>query len=181
MKQLLQRGKHFFSAKGRHGTHSPFVYAFVEQVLRNKSKIVVKVSHGILTRGQCNHIARTVQYLKAATVYVEPFLLASIQSLLSNTNITVVSLDFKDIQRAGEYCIIGDSSEQLAQNISNGLSSAAIVYNIIVPINRKVSNHNAALLSLKEQASIKMVLETWHVMFFSNNSDFKIKQFFKLR
>lgn len=39
MKRLLNYGRHWFRSKGRHGTHSPFVYAFVEQVLRNKNKI----------------------------------------------------------------------------------------------------------------------------------------------
>ena len=39
MKRLLNYSRHWFRSKGRHGTHSPFVYAFVEQVLRNKNKI----------------------------------------------------------------------------------------------------------------------------------------------
>jgi hypothetical protein len=36
---FLNRLRYAITARGRYGTHSPFIYGFVEQVLRNKVKI----------------------------------------------------------------------------------------------------------------------------------------------
>lgn len=68
---FLNRLRYIFTAKGRHGTHSPFIYGFVEQVLRSE----VKISGDKKT----DMLYRILNYIRPDKVFVTASLYSNIQ------------------------------------------------------------------------------------------------------
>ncbi|KAA5536501.1 hypothetical protein F0919_02200 [Taibaiella lutea] len=180
MKHILQRGKHLWKAKGRHGTHSPFVYAFVEQVLRSKKRFQVKNSP--LSQKQINQINRSIQYLGADVIYADAFLFETINALsnhASSAKFKVLPLDIsKEDYKDGAcfVCFSGKASNDFLINIVKQSTCAAII-----PLNQKNKNQKQYWEHLKNEPIFKMALDTWYIGFISNHPDFKIKQYFRLR
>jgi hypothetical protein len=180
MKRILQRGKHFFKAKGRHGTHSPFVYAFVEQVLRSKRKFHAENSP--LSQKQINLIGRAIQYLDADVIYVDAFLFETVNALnscISSVKFKVLPLEIsKENYKDGAcfICLPGKESNHFLINIAERCKCSAII-----PLNQKDKNQKQYWENLKNESIFKMVLNTWYIGFISSHPDFKIKQYFRLR
>jgi hypothetical protein len=180
MKRILQRGKHLLKAKGRHGTHSPFVYAFVEQVMRLKTSYRVE-GQNILTKKQLNLIGRTLQYLKPEVVYIDPILFP----VLNKLNPFFPAAIFKilpskeaSVTDSGNgtffICLPIRENNDLLQTVAAQKICSAIV----LLSHKDEANQWEAL---KTAAVFTMVLDTWDMGFVSNHPDFKTKQYFRLR
>jgi hypothetical protein len=182
MKKLLQRGLYLMKAKGRHGTHSPFVYAFVEEVLRDKTKFALPNQYTGFSNKEISLLGRALLHLQPTIVYVDD----NLKSLLINLKISNPSLHFeidtlqvndKIYKNEGLFlCFPTTENGTFLSNQFKSQSHAAIILHQQKDM-AAVSNREA----LYQDKNIKMVMELWSFSYLSNHSDFKMKQFFRLR
>lgn len=83
MQRSLDYLRYTWKAKGRHGTHSPFVYAFVEQVLRNKQPLPFFKRETEKAVPGLKYLIRTISYLGTETLVLFQPGLAPLQSIIS--------------------------------------------------------------------------------------------------
>jgi hypothetical protein len=199
MKRILKRGLYIMKAKGRHGTHSPFVYAFVEQVLRAKRTFPLKNNPDnsfTFSQKEINLLTRTFLYLNPAVIYADGALLPFLLALKANVatlhfETEVITQDEKEYQSDGLFfCLPTKENVQFLQ-----ARFAEKQYGAVIPRRQKGANfqkkrHPAqqedkvslenweALVHLE---TVKMAMDVWYLGLLSNHSDFKMKQFFRLR
>ena len=181
MKKILKRGLYIMKAKGRHGTHSPFVYAFVEQVLRSKTKFIVQEKN-TFSQKEISLLGRAFQYLNPSVVYVEDDLKLLIEDLKSNNaplhfEVKPMNLNEHNHWDNGLYFCL-PTKENIAF-LKSKASSQTITAIILHQHKSKTNFENWEELGRDE--NLKMVMDVWSFGFVSNNADFKLKQFFRLR
>jgi len=181
MKKILKRGFYIMKAKGRHGTHSPFVYAFVEKVLRDKTKFVLQNNVAPFSKKETAILGRALQYLKPVVVYADDAMAPFLKQLqLSNTTLHFEiqpMLDESNYIKDGLFfCLPTEKNVAFLKKQFSKQSQAAIVLH-----QHKTKEAFEIWESLGEDLQMKMVMDVWHFGFVSNHSDFKMKQFFRLR
>lgn len=181
MKRTLKRVKHLWKAKGRHGTHSPFVYAFVEQVMRSGKQFLRDTPSGLLNRQQVNVTGRTIQYLQATTVYADTSLLDAVSAISKEITPAIKVLPLDDSTKEYEpgacfVCLPTVATIQLMNNIA-----ARQTCSVIIPLQQTAADEMAYWEKLRLEPAFKMVMNAWYIGFLSNHPDFKIKQYFLLR
>lgn len=198
MKNLLRYGRHLLHAKGRHGTHSPFVYAFVEHVLRSKKRYHLKnISGRKLSSKEVNLLIRTIYFLKPGRVLVDKELLNllnSITSLHGLEGITIAELNERNVDQQVEVetLLISDSTNIVETRncaslpvlstvalLRTAIQKSTVSVLFINPHANKSSAENWQFLSALPE--VKMKLDLWYLGLLLNDPAFKASQYFRLR
>jgi hypothetical protein len=187
MKNMLRYGRHLLHAKGRHGTHSPFVYAFVENVLRSKRRFRLKriTAEKQLTVKATNLLIRTVHFLQPEKILVDKELLNLLNNIISSPGlegITVVELNEYHVEQPAEEktLLISDCTTpaHLAL-LRTAIQKSTVSVLFINPHANKFSTENWQLLSALPE--VKMGLDLWYLGLLLNDPAFKASQYFRLR
>lgn len=186
MKNILRYGRHLLHAKGRHGTHSPFVYAFVENVLRNKKRFSSKnISDRKLSNKEINLLIRTIYFLKPDNILVDEELL----NLLNNIallpgleNIAIAELNERNVDQPTKrqtLLISRGTSISTVALLRTAIQKATVSILFINPHTTISSAEHWQ--SLSAMSEVKMRLDLWHLGLLLNDPVFKASQYFRLR
>jgi hypothetical protein len=186
MKNMLRYGRHLLHAKGRHGTHSPFVYAFVEHVLRSKKRFRLSITDRKLRSKEINLLIRTIYFIRPDRILVDIALMDLLNSIISLPgleDITVVELNEHHIVQLTDEktsLLLSDSTSTASTALLSTAIQQSIVYVLLLnPHIDKSSEENwQLLLALPE---IRMRLDLWHFGLLLNDPAFKASQYFRLR
>lgn len=186
MKKILQYSKHFLAAKGRHGTHSPFVYRFVEEVLRNTKKFNYQGNTGILCRKEMNLLARTVRYISPSAIVADAALAGTLKDVISalgGDNISLSILDrnsLSGMEAEQDVLLISTNRDSETRDLLRSSLQGRSVYVLLLrPHADAVAEDNwYALSSVKE---VQMRLDLWHCCLLVHDPAFKASQYFRLR
>jgi hypothetical protein len=185
MKNMLRYGRHFLHAKGRHGTHSPFVYAFVENVLRSKKRFRLDTADKKLRRKEINLLIRVIYFIRPDRILAD----AALMNLL-NSIISLPGLESTAVMELNEHHIAQPGNEKTlllsdgTSGASIGLLSTAIQHAVVSVlllnphINKSSEESWQLLLALPE---IRMRLDLWYFGLLLNDPAFKASQYFRLR
>jgi len=182
MKRILNHTRHWLKAKGRHGTHSPFVYAFVEQVLRSaRNRTAPEEATPAFSAKETGLLVRTFRYLDKKVVYASASLLPFARWLAeaAGTNVVVKSLEpGTDIPETDVllFCECNAMALIYLKQAPAGQTLTVVLPLIHRDVTSEVYWQEAAVLE-----NFKMVMDAWYFGLLSNHPDFKMKQFFRLR
>jgi hypothetical protein len=186
MKNILRYGRHLLHAKGRHGTHSPFVYAFVENVLRSKKRFHFKnITDKKLSNKEINLLIRTIHFLKPDSILADKELLNLLNSVVSLPgleNIATAELNERTIdqQGEGETLLISRSTNiSVLELLRAAIQKSTVSVLLINPHTTISSAENWQSLSALPE--VKMSLDLWHLGLLLNDPAFKANQYFRLR
>lgn len=179
----FEKLKFWFRAKGRHGTHSPFVYAFVERVLRSKE--IFKNCPKGFSQKSWQRLNATLKYLAVKEILFSEGFSAEIIAALSK-NWSELKMG---VIKAGALCIPSDSllllypqdQKTIGCLLENPLSSPDGRFSIYVLGPHGNEQAFEQMFSLKNNAAFKMVLDFWEGLLLLDSNDFKEKQIFELR
>ncbi len=188
MKRILNYSRHWMKARGRHGTHSPFVYAFVEQVLRNKNKISTRLVRQVSgwpaqwSLRERKRLYKTLYFLKPAQV-----LLPADGTLDWMGAVLTAMLPTAVVAADGATGSTTGKQPQLLVVTAAGLSparlqtamQAGIAVLVLHPHQRTYPQ--GSWEALYTDAQVKMSLDYWHFGLLLNDEAFKHKQHFRLR
>jgi len=179
MKRIFKRAGHLWRAKGRHGTHSPFVYAFVEQVMRSRKRFAINTSSDLLTQKQIDLTGRAIRYLRATTVYADSALFDIVNAIGKDASCKVLPLDTTRQDYGAGTCFVCLPTVEAVRFLQQ-LASLQICA-AIIPLDHKDLTGLRYWELLREAPAFAMVLDAWHIGFISNHPDFKVKQYFAVR
>lgn len=185
MKRIFKRVGYLLKAKGRHGTHSPFVYAFVEQVMRRKTKFKLSkpsLVPGNFSKKEINLLGRALQYIDPEIVYVDHILLPFIKALVRDNDALTFEVESiykneKGFKSGGLFFCL--PTEECINEIKPFF--AEHFHTAIIPYSHFSKPANKGWADISSSEYMKMVIDTWYFGFVSNHPDFKIKQYFALR
>lgn len=184
MKKILHRSRHLLKAKGRHGTHSPFVYAFVEQVLRAKTRFPIQhESASPFSRKEINLLGRVFKYLNAKVIYADADLFPICEAIKlsmasSDLEIKPIGTKAKDFQEENAVICCDCSSKNVA--LIQTLSPQKQITAVLTHCHKdKITKERWE--TFKGCPHMKMRIDAWYFGLVSNHPDFKRKQFFRLR
>ena len=186
MKNILRYGRHLLHAKGRHGTHSPFVYAFVENVLRNKKRFSPKnIDDRKFSNKEINLLIRTIHFLKPDSILVDKELLNLLNGIVSLPgleNIATAELNERNVdQPTKEQTLLISSSANISTIalLRAAIQKSTVSILFINPHATISSEENWQSLSALPE--VKMRLDLWHLGLLLNDPAFKASQYFRLR
>ena len=185
MKNIFRYGRHFLAAKGRHGTHSPFVYAFVEQVLRNKSRFYYKGTSTHFTGREAMLLARIIRYLQPAAIAVDIDYKADVEQVAAialSGDIPVMPFDDTIDRNAvtGKLLILSAGNEEAFKNKISAALAFPETYALIVAPHKEEASE-AVWNTLCALHEVQLRLDLWHFGLLVHDPVFKASQHFRLR
>lgn len=178
-KEIIEKIRFRWRAQGRHGTHSPFVYAFVEKVLRTKRQFHNRPKGW--SQKQWNLLNATLSYLEPQIIIVEELGVPEVKENLVKiwSEKKVLSLSkFKQSDTNEDLLFVTTSggsiliNEFIAQNPSR--------FSLYIAQPHK-DGAFPGLERFARLAEFKMVIDFWEALLLVKNNNFKEKQFFELR
>ncbi len=167
-------------ARGRHGTHSPFVYAFVEQVMRAPVKAGLPVQT-YMPRKAFHLLYKTIKHLAPDTVYTASEWFSALQLIGEALSINVVVMPAGGLPQstvAGALICMSGREDEL-NLLPELLPAKALKILLIRPHASKkrfvIWNRLATL------PEVSVSLDYWHLGLLVKDPAFKAKQHFCLR
>ncbi len=172
-------------AKGRHGIHSPFVYAFVEEVLRKKNNINHEWAEQGYSEKELKILRKIINYIQTELIFIPQKELLFLKELIPKS--------FKDIKlvlEAGcldqEKCtnslIIIDFKffNQDLNHLLQKTKSSDNVFIFIFNIHKNKYLHDKWIKIVKS-SMFNMTIDIWHAGLAIRHRDFKRKQHFFMK
>lgn len=179
----FEKLKFWFRAKGRHGTHSPFVYAFVERVLRSKE--IFKNCPKGFSQKSWQRLNATLRYLAVSEILFPEGFSAEIMLALSKNwpemKMSLLSAGVLSIESGNLLLLQANDRTMMDCWLEEQLSNTNGWFSIYVLGPHGNEQAFGQVFSLKNNAAFKMVLDFWQGLLLVNSNDFKEKQFFELR
>lgn len=182
--RLLHYSRHLFRAKGRHGTHSPFVYAFVEQVMRSRLRIPPVKDTAPFGVKEVNLLYRTISYLSPQAIYTTPVLLPVLQSLTPSatpgcTVAVLPAFPVTDVLPAERVLIVADMDgipDEYAAILPETATLSILCYGI-----HRNKGMQARWQHMAASSGFQVSLDYWYFGLLVKDLSFKAKQHFRLR
>lgn len=173
--------KYRFKAKGRHGTHSPFVYAFVEKVLRKQ-----KLQQAFKNTSKERILLQLIDFLKITQLYFFPDAISveiqHIQSLFPK--LKIIEISSISLVKDFENTLVLLDIEHLKQSDFDLLQQLKEKENFSIYLNnihhQNQTNH-LVWNKVKEYNNFPMSLDFWIGGLLIQQNSFKIKQHFLLK
>ncbi|WP_118972829.1 hypothetical protein [Taibaiella koreensis] len=177
MKKILQYGRHLLRAKGRHGTHSPFVYAFVEQVMRARPPRMLPSQDQFGPRA-AGLLYQTLRYLAPPAIYADPSLYDAVTAIVSLALPGVVVHSWTAGTIPAQTLLLCRIGTELPGRLEVVLAQPAKVL-LLQPHAGKVAT--GIWEQLAAWPTVKISLDYWHFGLLVNDGAFKARQHFSLR
>jgi hypothetical protein len=181
LKRILQYSRHFIRAKGRHGTHSPFVYAFVEQVMRARAGTGLP-QQDYMPRPVFRLLYKTIKHLAPGVVYTTAELypaLRLIETLLPDA-IDVVLMPLAGLPQpaaAGALICTEGKETDCLQRLVLQADTIKVLW-----VRPHLSKERFELWNrLATLPEVNVSLDYWHLGLLVKDPAFKAKQHFRLR
>ncbi len=182
LKKILQYSRHLMRAKGRHGTHSPFVYAFVEQVMRAKARPAGAVQAHVSPVAY-RLLYKTIKHLAPEVVYAGVELLPLIEHVAKERGLGI------KVMPLPEQGALPPVTSSVMVCVACAARNLPVLKTILLRDKIKVvvtgPHTGKDSLAVWDQLSsipeVKVSLDYWHLGLLVTDPAFKAKQHFRLR
>ncbi len=156
---LTEYLKYLCRAKGRHGTHSPFVYALVENVLQKLPETLADSTYELPVK--------------------DNQLITALRAYYGYEQVIVMNSSMPEVQKADSIIItdIAEPEARIGEILAN-LSDGSIV---IVPGIHKTKQDSDAWSRICSMPDIKMCIDLYTTGLIISRSEFREKQHFVLK